>query len=310
MRMSAAAGRAGWPVFPRADWLWRKIPPSPVLDTNSAAIAAALSAAGTNHSADMVDFGVTINGPSAITPATPRYSVTFANQNGGTSGLNWGPNPFGSGTMPIPSGVILATGSDKAMVTADPTSNQVYGLWQASLSGSAWSASWGGIADFNGDGRESAGSSIGAGFSRYAGLIRVSEISAGVIPHALFFSTDIAKTTTFRYPASKTDGANGAANAHPIEEGARVQLNPSINLAAIPGITAAEIAVGTALQQYGAYCGDNGGARMAFVFELASDGISAPPGSVYASKGLAWDYYDMTKIPWNQLRVLRHWDGS
>ena len=93
---------------------------------------------------------------------------------------------------------------------------------------------------------------------------------AGNIPHALFFSTDIARPAQFRYPAVKTDGWSNASVTIP--EGSGVQLDPNINLDAIPGITPGELAVGKALQVFGAYCGDNGGSRMGFLFEYPDNG--------------------------------------
>jgi hypothetical protein len=160
------------------------------------------------------------------------------------------------------------------------------------------------VASLTGDGRETGGSSTGSNISRYAGVIRVSEIVAGNIAHALFFSTDIARPVQFRYPAAKTDGWSNASVTIP--EGSRVQLDPDLDLAAIPGITPGELAVGRALQVFGAYCGDNGGSRMGFLFEYPDNGSRTG----YASAGLAWDYFDMSHLPWNQLRVLARWNGS
>mgnify|MGYP001496382865 CR=1 FL=1 len=89
-----------------------------------------------------------------------------------------------------------------------------------------------------------------------------------------------------------------------------MQLDPSIDLTAISGITTYELIVGRALQKYGAYCGDKGGSRLSFITELAPDAATNSPGAVYKAAGMAWDYYDMTKIPWGSLRVLKKWDGT
>ena len=83
-----------------------------------------------------------------------------------------------------------------------------------------------------------------------------------------------------------------------------MQLDPSIDLAAIPGITPFELTVGRALQRYGAYCGDNGGARMAFIFEYV------PKLKPYKKAGSTGDYDSMPHIPWDKLRVLRQSDGG
>lgn len=77
------------------------------------------------------------------------------------------------------------------------------------------------------------------------------------------------------------------------------------------GITPAEKAVAEALQTYGAYVIDKGGAPSPSGFELAPDATSSKsPGSAYVQAGLAWDYFAMPHIPWRHLRVLRRWDGG
>ncbi len=100
-------------------------------------------------------------------------------------------------------------------------------------------------------------------------------------------------------PAPAAERPERASRCWPAYEGARIQLDPSINVDAIPGITAGEKIVAHALQTYGAYCKDTGGSRLAFGFEDPL-GKSNP----YPSLGFAWDYYGMPHVPWNHLRVV------
>lgn len=288
--------------FDDADWLWDPIPASPVLDANSAAMVTSLASTsgGSMRIANMYDYGATLIPASAITGATPRYTVSLDNY------PDWG-DPLGSDTVPIPAGTIIPPGSDGHVAIADPINGKVYSFWQLRFSAGVWSAAFAGVAPLHGDGIETAGSSTATNLSRYAGVIRAAEIAAGHIPHALVFSTNMAAPTVYRYPAQKTDGNNSAGVAVPIPEGARIQLDPSINVAAIAGITAGEVAVAKALQTYGAYVCDKGGARAGFIFEHIN---GTSPGSTYIAAGLEWDYFDMSHIPWSNLRVLKVWDGS
>lgn len=283
------------PYFAAADWLWAPIPASPRLDPQSAAMASQLGTG--QHVADTIAYGAELRGPTGITASTPRYDIAFS--------AGWGPDPFGSDKMPIPADVTtVPSGGDKALAVADPINGKVYSLFVAQKSGSGWKAAWGGAVALNGDGRETnGGSSTGSDISRFAGVVRASEIQAGQINHALFFSTNMAAKGTFRYPAAKSDGSNMTGVSTPIPEGSRVQLDPSIDLTKIPGITKAELAVGTALQRYGAYVGDNGGARMAFTFEYL--GTSSAAQAPYTAAGMgSGDYYGFPHLPWNRLRVL------
>ncbi len=284
------------PYFQKADWLWGAVPQNPVVDPNSAGMVEGLATG--DHIANIGDFAVTLRGPEGITAATPRFPFTFSETG------NWGPDPFGGQTMPIPPGTPIAPGSDGHLAVADPITNSVYNVWMAKDGGATWTAGWGAITPLDGDGREINGSSTGAGLARFAGVVRESEIEAGVIPHALFFSTNMAAPGEFRYPATKTDGSNMENLPTPIPEGARVQLDPTLDVDAMPGLTPAEKTVAKALQTYGAYCGDNGGARMAFLFEYA------PDTTTYADNGLTGSYASLENIPFDKLRVLANWDGK
>lgn len=284
--------------FEDADWLWTPIPASPVLDAQSAAMVTALSAGF--HSVNAWDYGVTVIKPHQVLWNTPRYNFVLDNEPA------WGPHPLGLDTVPIPDGTVIPPGTDGHLTVMDPFNRKVYSFWQARKVSGVWRASWCGVSEWDGDGIDYSGNATATELSRLAGIVLLNEIEAGEIPHALFFASDAAGPT-FRYPAQKSDGVNDAGVAVPIPEGARVQLDPSIDLSAISGITAGELAVGRALQKYGAYCGDKGGSRMGFIFEYQG---GTSPGASYVSAGFGWDYFDMTHIPWSSLRVLKKWDGS
>ena len=306
---SALPGGEGSALFPTADWLWKPIPSNPALAADSATWVSYLAAPDGKRVANLCDYGVTLIPASAITPSTPRYDVEFKNV--GT----WGSDPFGSSAssmVALPRGTKIPPGSDGHVAVVDRAKGQVFGIWQARYNSETdtWTASWGGRTPINGPGSgiDQAGSATASGISRYAGVVTAAEFSTAVadntgLNHALVFSTDIAGPD-FVGPAIKSDGANMAGVANPIPEGYRIQLDPTIDIDAIPNITAGERVIAKTLQTHGAYVVDQGGARMAFIFETVPDANATNPGAAYIRAGFNWDYYDMTNIPWTQLRVL------
>lgn len=316
--------------FEQASWLWDPIPDTPVLDPLSTEIGALLTTDAPNQHHG-ISFGWYGNGlvhPYQIAEDTPRYQIQFL---GRELHPTWYPPqmpwPWEGYTVPIPLGTQVPPGSDGHLVVADPVSGKVFGLWQASYSAveDQWYATWGGISDLHGDGRDYQGSATASNLSRYAAVIRISELQAGEIPHALFCASNMCKPTTFRYPAQKTDGDNAAGVAYPVEQGSRLQLDPSIDLAAIPNITPVELAIGRAWQKYGCYVGDKGGnpsppsmgagavelwQGMDYTAFTEGEGdIPVPPP--YAALGVQWDYFGLDHIPWvGNIRVLKNWDGS
>lgn len=260
------------------------------LDPDTAAMVARISRAGLGH-ANLVEFGIPIYAAAADTPRRMvRCTIT-----------EWGVCPLEQGSPRlIPDDAVPDAGRDGAMVVVDRAAGTADEYFQAAPTDAGWTTGWGEITSLTGSGW--GGGTTGAGASRLGGVIRVAEIRAGEIPHALVLESDTACARSFRAPALKTDGESDRADCIP--EGARLQLDPTIDVAAIPDITPGEVAVARALQSYGGYLIDRADTSLAIAFEVAPDASPSSPGEVYTQAGLAWDYYGMPHIPWDRLRVL------
>jgi hypothetical protein len=289
MASGSPARSARVPVAFRASSPWNTaIPAHPALDPRSSQIGAYLGSE-MRAFADLYESGTPVWEASG---RGPRDHVGCTER--------WGRCELSQQPIQIPSDASPAPGSDGSMVVIN--GRKGYDFWRArktSLTG--WTAAWG--TRFNLAGRGTGNGATGAGVPLLAGLPRLAEMERGQIEHALDFVTSNTCASVYRYPASKTDGRSEDSECIP--EGARIQLDPSINVNAIPGISPGEKIVAHALAVYGAYCKDTGGARLAFGFE---DPVGKP--NPYPALGFHWDYYDMSHIPWNHLRVLRQWNGG
>ncbi len=281
------------PLF-AADSPWNApIPDDPELDEDSADMAAALVDDGGGH-ALVREYGIPVY---EVDSSTAAVSVTCTE--------DWGPCPLEEGPVRIPDDAVPSPGTDGAMVVIDHASRRVYDFWQVRrISDGEWRATWGTYAPFGGDGSGQGGGATGAGTNLLAGVVRLSELEEGEIDHALALVSNKSCPGTFRYPATKTDGQSPESPCIP--QGARVQLDPEIDVESIPGITPGEIAVARALQTHGAYLRDSGGTALGVVFQTPPEGGDDFYRDV---AGFPWDYYDMPHIPWDRLRVLAEWEG-
>lgn len=220
----------------------------------------------------------------------------------------WGTCLLDGERQRIPSDARPAPGSDGTLVVIDWSERRTVELWQAvQRPDGSWSTSWGTTTPIDGTGIPTVFGN-GAGVSHLAGVVRVDEIADGNIDHALAFSSSYTCGDDYRYPATKTDGESPRRDCIP--EGARIQLDPSIDLDEFD-FTSAEYAIARAFQTYGAYAIDTGGTAMALNFEIADDAISLrDPGTAYVAAGLTADYFLLDAIPWQHLRVLNAWDGT
>lgn len=265
------------------------VPADAAPDPGSAAMVARATRSG-EVAANLYAYGIPVYHAQR---SDPLYGVTC------TRAAEWGPCPLSEGRRQIPAAAVPSSGSDGAMVVVqDDGSIDEY--WQARRTGSTWTASYGAVNSWRGSGW--GGSSTGAGASRLAGVIRLAEVRSGTIDHALALQTDNLCAEVVRSPALKTDGESDRSDCLPA--GARLQLDPTLDLATVRGLGPGERAVARALQVYGGYVMDRSGAPLSVSFEVAGDATPATPGSVYRAAGLDWDYYGMPHVPWKRLRVL------
>lgn len=289
----AACGSGGGsdrpaPLF-AADSPWRQeLPADPPVDPNSAAMIASVQTPTPALNANLVEFGIPIYGVDAD---TPTHSVQCTE-------VSYGLCPFAGWPVPVPDGAQPNSGSDGVLVTVDEAAGISYEFWRAAQRDGSWSTSFGAVNSIRGSGW--GGVSTGSGASRLAGVIRVDEIRSGEIRHALALQTNNA-CPTFRPPALKSDGRSTRADCLP--EGARLQLDPSLDLATL-GLTPGELAVATAMQRYGGYVMDVAATGLSVSFERDRDAAPDAVGQTYLDAGFRWDYDAMEHIPWDKLRVL------
>jgi hypothetical protein len=145
----------------------------------------------------------------------------------------------------------------------------------------------------------------GSGFPVIAGLVRPEEIKAGRISHALVCTFNKNRVDHYVPPACRTDGRY-AGQQFPMQ-GMLLQLAPSLTKDDFRrwGLTREAVVVARALQEFGLYIGDNGGA-MALQAQLLDPDTD---------KHLAlWEssfpgfFRSVQKIPTRHLRVLRTGD--
>lgn len=146
----------------------------------------------------------------------------------------------------------------------------------------------------------------GSGFPLIAGLLRPEEIASGEIRHALIFTFPKNRmaddgSNLFIPPAARSDGKH-KGRQYPVE-GMRFALDPSLTEADFKawGLTPEAQVVARALQRYGMFLGDNGGALALQVQLLGPD---------ERSNRRKWDelfpglYSSIENIPANRFRVV------
>jgi hypothetical protein len=141
------------------------------------------------------------------------------------------------------------------------------------------------------------GGADAAGFALGAGMVRPEEIAQGHIDHALIITTPYTRSGYAACPAEGSDGKNASANALPM--GAHVQLDPSIDVAAL-NIPAWQKVLATALQRYGAYVGDTGGSLAV----EAENNLGRPGYDAWAKAGVSSGSPSLSDLPWSSMRVL------
>jgi hypothetical protein len=162
-------------------------------------------------------------------------------------------------SVPIPDDAQASPDSDGGMVVIDRATNCEYDIGRARrLDGGGWSAWWANALPSDGTGiYPFAEAPSASGFASGAGMILPHELEAGRIEHALGFSMKATKAGGPVRPATASDGRSALPGAIP--EGARLQLDPNLDLGSL-GLKHHERVIATALQRYGMFLVDTGGA--------------------------------------------------
>ena len=230
------------------------------------------------------------------TQGTPHTSVSLT--------ASWAPAHTMSG-VPIPANAAPDPAGDGHLVVISPSSGCEYDFWQASKhADGSWSASWGNATYMTATGFYAGGlAARGSGFANGLGLIRPEELAAGSINHALSFAYPYTKAGGPVAPATASDGHSTASGAIP--EGARIQLDPSLNLNNL-GLTDWQKTIARALQNYGMFLGDGGGTASLYAQNPQSTSMGYPWGSN--------DYPALPRSLLSHMRVLtlpsqRAWHG-
>ena len=187
---------------------------------------------------------------------------------------------------------------DFAMAVIDTSTRCEYDFWQAKKTKGKWAASWANSISIDSDGIFEKGISCrGSGFALLNGIIWPDELKAGRIDHALAFAYDLTRAGGHVSPATDSDGTSKGSDTMP--EGARVQLDPTLDLDSL-GLTDYEKTIAKALQEYGMILVDDGGG-MAFYVVHPISAKNNPYEGILPDK----DYVSLENIPVDKFRVLK-----
>lgn len=278
---SVAAPLPVWRPF-SDDSPWNQpIPPAARTDSDSSAAIVDFASRGALY-INIQDWSIPVYFVDA--DQTPRREV-----------YDLRPDLFGRGfefprRIPIPANAVASppVDGDNHLCIIDRQKNLEWGMWWARKDAKGeWGTGLGAVTDLAGTGVNTpwygearqldAHRARASGFPLIAGLIRVEEIRAGRINHALIFAYDHCRTGFFVPPASTAQATvPGTRNSTGVPMGGRIQLDPSWDVEH-SALTRSGKIIARTLQEYGAYCGDYAGANVLFA-ENSPEAVKAWAG--------------------------------
>lgn len=214
--------------------------------------------------------------------------------------------------VPIPDDARPAAGSDGNLVVWQPATDTMWEFWRLTREADGWHADWGGrmrdVSSSPGHYRDLADASgryyerrhwgaTATSLPRAGGLMRLEEIEAGTIRHALAFSIPAARRELWSWPAQRTDGLLDDPGAIP--EGARFRLDPNLDVSALALPRMTRI-MALAVQRYGMVLHNQAGA-VAFYAEDPSPTGTNPYDALFSERRPA---ELMREFPWEHLQLL------
>ncbi len=228
---------------------------------------------------------------------TPRVTLTVQ---GRPPGANLDPTFVHNKTttwrgVPMPPSATPDRSADAHLTIVDTASKCRYDLYGAKQTAKGWTAAWMNAQPVGSYAYANGLSSRASGISPIAGAIWPQELAAGRIDHALAFNFPYTRTGGPVWPATASDGKTAGNGAIPT--GARVRLDPSLDLDTL-NLTPQERTIATALQDYGMYLVDTGGAVGLYAIDANSFSDNAYAGQVRTPYQLLKD------IPVDRFQVM------
>lgn len=216
--------------------------------------------------------------------------------------------------VPLPADAQPASGTDGTLVINQPGADRMWEFWRLSSQADGWHASWGGVMNHVStspgffsdpsivpwwqDPTRPWGASA-SGVALLGGLIRVQELAAGQIDHAVAMAIPVVRYKYYTWPAQRTDGT--ASNPAAPLEGMRFRLPPDLDIAAL-NLPPATAAIARAAQQYGIVLRDRSTNAVTL---SAEDPGTAGPDPYPAILGGVTPARILRNFPWDKLVVLQ-----
>jgi hypothetical protein len=216
--------------------------------------------------------------------------------------------------VPLPSHPQPSQCSDASLTVWQPATDRYFEFWHLRQEGGGWHADWGGATrhasrspGYFGAG-DWPGAQSGWGASATStivagGLVKLDELRAGHIDHALAVSIPKTRSGQWTWPAQRTDNATGDTAADSIPSGSHFRLDPTLDLAKLhlPPMTRM---LAEAAQRYGIYITE----RTNYMVGL---GVESP--LPYGERGNPYDRYlggrspneILDAFPWDRLQLLQ-----
>lgn len=282
----AVSAPAGWRPFSAASPWNTKLPFDAPVDPNSDALLETFATSNPLY-INIADWSVATYYIDA--EAAPKRTVRSYFRDGYGRGFSTR-TPVPAPDFAVPGGP--AEGGTGLISLIDPATNTAWDMSQASRDRNGnWEMAFGTKVDLSGSGvslpwmmEEQPGFSRSArasGVPLIAGLIRLDEIKAGKINHALAFAYPAPRPGKFVQPASTAlETAGGAERPFEMPLGTRIQLDPSFDVENSDLSPTGKI-IARALQEYGAILVDQAGASVLFAEGSPAavrewDGLLAP----------------------------------
>ena len=219
-------------------------------------------------------------------------------------------------SVPIPVRARPASGSDAHMVVWQPATDTMWEFWSMRRRLDGWHARYGGrITDVSqspghfrtvitDSGRYHEHPRWGAtatSLPLLGGLMRLEELDAGRIGHALAIALPEIRVNAYSWPAQRTDGRSFHPNAIP--EGARFRLDPALDLSKIEMSPMVRM-IADAAQRHGLVVRDGAGAVAFYAEDPTPTGRNPFLGGTGLFGG---DYISeqLRDFPWEHLELLR-----